>query len=167
MSGGNVRQKIGHEITELLVVFVFVAPFFLSFEAYRIYLLGGTGHALFEYGTALVNAALLSKIILLGELAGLGKRSEQKALIISTLHKAAMFTILYILFHALEHTIHGLIHGRTFGAALHAVAVAGGRGLLVRALTVFFAFIPFFALLEIRRAMGEEKFLSLFLARGR
>jgi hypothetical protein len=32
-------------------------------------------------------------------------------------------------------------------------------------LTVFFAFIPLFALFEIRRVMGEHEFLSLFIRR--
>jgi hypothetical protein len=50
-------------------------------------------------------------------------------------------------------------------SALHAVTVAGTGEILARALTVFFAFIPLFALFETRRMMGEDEFLSLFLGR--
>jgi hypothetical protein len=106
---------------------------------------------------------VLSKVILLGELAGLARYPEHKPLIISTILKAGMFTVLYVLFHVLEHTIHGLLHRETFLGALHSVA---GKGvILARALTVFFAFIPLFALFETRRVMGEDEFLSLFIGR--
>ena len=165
MNSSKARQKIAHELNEFLIVFIFVAPFFLSFEAYRIYLLHEPGHRLFRYGMALLNAVVLSKVILIGELAGLGKISEHKRLIISTVLKAGMFTVLYVFFHVLEHTIRGLVHGETFPGALHSVAIAGKAEIVARALTVFFAFLPLFALFETRRVMGEHEFLSLFLRR--
>ncbi|HEY7390364.1 MAG TPA: hypothetical protein VH640_17745 [Bryobacteraceae bacterium] len=166
MDRNKAKQRIAHEITELLIVFLFVAPFFLSFEAYRIYLLHEPGNMLFEYGAALVSALALSKIILTGQLFGLGKRSEHQPLIISTVYKAGMFTLLYILFHVLERTIHGVVHGAPFLGALHG-AVARKGEVIARALAVFFAFIPFFALFETRRVMGEVRFLSIFLGRPR
>jgi hypothetical protein len=73
-----------------------------------------------------------------------------------------MFTVLYVIFRMLEHAIRGLVHGETF---VRAVAIADKGVVLARALTVFFAFIPLFALFEIRRVMGEDEFLSLFIGR--
>jgi hypothetical protein len=58
-----------------------------------------------------------------------------------------------------------LVHGETFLGALHSVAIADKGVILARALTVFFAFIPLFALFEIRRVMGEDEFLSLLMGR--
>ncbi len=163
MNRGKVKPKIARELTEYLLVFLFVAPFLLSFEAFRINLLHEPGNRLFEYGTALVNALVLSKMILIGELVGLGKRSEHKPLIVPTLHKAGSFTLLYMVFHVLERTIHGVVHGETFVGALRAAAVAAKGEVVTRAIMVFFAFIPFFALFETRRVMGEDGFRSLFL----
>ncbi|HUB32077.1 MAG TPA: hypothetical protein VMA31_03575, partial [Bryobacteraceae bacterium] len=57
------------------------------------------------------------------------------------------------------------VHGATLAGAVHAVIVAGKGEVIVRALTIFFAFIPFFALFEVRRVMGEDRFLGLFLGR--
>ena len=91
---------------------------------------------------------MLSKVILIGELAGLARYPEHKPLIIFTVLKAGMFTVRYVFFHVLEQTIHGLVHGETF---LHSVAIAGKGVIPARAWIVFFAFIPFFALFETRR----------------
>src|SRR6516164_4019447 len=165
MNSSKAKQKITHEFKEFLIVFLFLAPFFLSFEGFKISLLHEPGNSLFKYGLALLNALVLSKVILIGELVGLGKKSEHKPLIISTIHKAGMFTLLYVIFRMLEHGIHGLFHGETFLGALHSVAIADKGVILARALTVFFAFIPLFALFEIRRVMGEDEFFSLFMGR--
>ena len=162
MNSSKAKQKITHEFKEFLIVTLFLAPFFLSFEGFKISLLHEPGNSLFKYGIALLNALVLSKVILIGELVGLGKKSEHKPLIVSTIHKAGMFTVLYVIFRMLEHVIRGLIHGETF---LHSVAIADKGVILARALTVFFAFIPLFALFEIRRVMGEHEFLSLFIRR--
>jgi hypothetical protein len=105
---------------------------------------------------------VLSKVILLGELAGLASYSEHKPLIISTILKAGMFTALYVFFHLLEHTIKGLVHRETL---LHSVAIACKDVIPPRVLTVFFAFLPFFALFETRRVMGEDEFFCLFMGR--
>lgn len=163
MNISKAKQRIAHELKEYLTVFLFVAPFFLSLEAYRGYLVHDVENRLFDYGTALFNALVLSKVLLTGRLAGLGKRSESKPLIISTIHKAGVFTGFYLVFHVMERTVRGLVHGQTFVGALDALAVAGKEELLVRALVLFFAFIPLFALLETRRVIGENRFQCLFL----
>jgi hypothetical protein len=91
----KAKQKIAHEFKEFLIVSLFLAPFFLAFEGFKISLVHEPGNSLFKYGIALLNALVLSKIILMGELIGLGKKSERKPLIVSTIHKAGMFTVLY------------------------------------------------------------------------
>jgi hypothetical protein len=165
MNSSKAKQKISHESKEFLIVSLFLAPFFLSFEGFKISLLHEPGNSLFKYGLALLNALVLAKVILIGELVGLGRKSEHRPLILSTIHKAGMFTVLYVIFRMLEHVIRGLIHGETFLGALHSVAIADKGVILARALTVFFAFIPLFALVEIRRVLGEHEFLSLFIRR--
>jgi hypothetical protein len=156
MDRNQAREKIAHEITEFLTVFLFVAPFLLSLEAYRIFLLHEPGK-LFEYLAALANALVLSKIVLMGQLFGVGKRSEHQPLLISTVCKAAMFTLLYILFHVLERAVHGVVHGAPFLGALHGVIVRNGE-VIASALAVFFAFIPFCALFEPRSGLARDPY---------
>ena len=155
------KQGIAHELREFLVVFLFIAPFVITLATYRIFL-GTRENTLFVYVAALVNALVLSKIILIGELIGLGKRSENKPLILPTLHKSVAFTLLYLAFLGLESTVHDLLHGQSLLAALSAAFVAEGGELLMRGLVTFFAAIPFFALRELRRVPGPDTFRGLF-----
>jgi hypothetical protein len=82
-------------------------------------------------------------------------------LILSTFHKAAVFTLFYLAFHVVEGTLRGLLHRQTFFGALYAATVTQRGELLTLALVMFFAFIPFFALMETRRVLGADKFLDL------
>lgn len=162
------KKKGRHEMVELLTVLLFLAPFLLSFAIFRQYLEGASGKQPFSYGSALagalVNALVLSKVILVGEIAKVGKSSECKPLIVPTVHKAAMFTVFYLIVHILESTVRHVLHGQTLFSALYAVAVP--QELIAVAFVVFFAFIPFFALREIRRVTGVDEFRCLFLGRN-
>ena len=166
MNISNSKARVAHEMEEYLVVCLLLAPFFVSFVTFRMFLTGGSGNKFFAYGTALFNALVLGKIILIGELARLGKSSESKPLIVSTIYKSAVFTLLYLAFHILESTVRGLWHGQTFLAAIYEVAAARRGELVSLALVMFFAFIPFFALREMRRVVGADKFRDLFLTKG-
>jgi hypothetical protein len=166
MTRAESKRRIAHEIREFLIVFLFLAPFFMSFATFRTYVVGEPGSWYFNYGTALVNALILAKIIVIGELAGLGKRSEDKALIFSTLHKAVAFTLLAMAFHAIEGTVRGVLHGQTAFAAFYGTVVTDKGEFLGRGLVLFFGALPFFALREVRRVMGEDPFHRLFFGRG-
>ena len=161
----SARERFAHEMREFETVFLFIAPFCLSFEAYRMYWEGKTRPVL-GLGLALLNAMVLSKIVLIGEMAHLGESSRNKPLLVITVHKAAVFAVFYSLFHLLERGVHGLLHGESFQNALRAEFTHGG-GLAIRTFVVFFAFIPFFALRESRQIIGEERFTRLFLGSGR
>jgi hypothetical protein len=158
----GLKQKVTHEFREMLVVFLFLAPFFLAFSTYRLILLNEFHVNYFEYGTALINALILSKVILIGELAGLGKRHEEKPLILSTVYKAFLFSLLAAAFRVLEDTLRGLTHGRGWAAAFGDLSSGGWNELLGRTVVMFLAFIPFFALMEVGRVMGEDKLFDLF-----
>ena len=158
----HARERVAHELREFVTVFFFLAPFFLAFEAYHLYLKGSLGEPLLSFGMALFNALVLSKVILIGEMAHLGELSRGRPLHVVTIHKSAVFTVFYTLFHLLERGIHGLVHGESFWKAVQAEAFVHGGGLALRMIVVFFVFIPFFALRELRRVIGEERFQQLF-----
>lgn len=159
------KERIVHELRELLAVFLFLAPFFAAFSTYRIYLTGQSGELL-ALGTAMVNALVLAKIILIGEIAKLGGRYENKPLLVSTIHKAIVFTLLYLAFHVLEEGVRGVLHGHGFFHTLVA-GLLDKKEVLVHGLVMFFAIIPFFALREMRRVMGADNFRHLFFGGNR
>ena len=163
MTDSPFKQKLAHEIREFLAVFLFLAPFFLAITNYRMYLQGNFSNPFLAYGLSLFNALVLSKIILIGELVHLGGRSSNRPLIFITVNKSAVFTIFYLMFHLLEEGVRGTLHGKGFLHAIQAEAFTSVGGLLARLLFVFFTFVPFFALMETRRAMGIDRFHELFL----
>jgi hypothetical protein len=159
----SLKQRIIHEAGEFLKVFLFVAPPFCAFSTYRMLLLNQFGEKYFAYGTAFVNAFVLSKIILLGEYLHLGKRQEDKPLIYSTIYNSFAFTLLVAVFHVLEDAIKGLLHGEDMAHVFDALAGYGIGEIFGRSLVMFCAFLPFFAFRETDRALGEGRMADLFL----
>src|SRR5215472_19213474 len=94
---------------------------FGGFSTYRMLLQGRFREGSFEYGTALINALILSKIVLIGEYLRLGKRQENRPLIYSTVYKSLVFTLLVAMFHVLEEAIRGLLHGEGLRGAFAAL----------------------------------------------
>ena len=166
MKKEKLTWKISHEIKEFLTVFLFLAPFFFSFTAYGMNVARNLGHPYFHYGAALVNAFVLAKIVLTGELIGLGRRVEKAPLLVPTLYKSAVFTVFYLAFHILETTVQAFIHGQHLASNPNIELIYGNAKILSQATFIFLAFIPFFALREVRRVLGNDNFLSLFLRRG-
>ena len=163
MTDSSIKQKLAHEIREFLAVFLFLAPFFLAITNYRMYLQENFSRPFLAYGMSLFNALVLSKIILIGELVHLGGRFSNRPSIFTTVNKSAVFTIFYFMFHLLEDGVRGALHGKAFLHAIQAEAFTSVGGVMARLLFVFFAFVPFFALMETRRAMGMDRFHELFL----
>ena len=165
MNKRDWRKVLRDELIEALSVFVVLAPFFISFVTYGMLLSGDWYHAEFEYGIAIFNALVLSKIILIGEAVRLGASSEKRPLILSTIHKAALFTLFYMAFHALETFGRTWFKRHSFSAAAHDSLLQLWPELLGQGLVMFFALMPFFALEEVRRVIGPDQFYYLFLHR--
>jgi hypothetical protein len=155
----GIQAKIRSQLKEFLSVFLFLALFFSAFATYRMLLLDEFGLGYFNYGSTMVSALVLSKIILLGEYAHLGRRHEGTALIVSTLYKSLVFGLLAAAFHILEEGTKEFLF-RT--ASFHLADSRKINESLARTLVMFCAFIPFFAFRETARVLGEGKLYELF-----
>ena len=93
----------------------------------------------------------------------LGKKHEAKPLLISVLYKAFLFGLLVFGFHIVEEVIKRLVHGKNMVGAFHDVRI---DDLLARSVVVFCTFIPLFLFLELRRAVGEDRFRDLLVRTG-
>src|SRR3954465_13512997 len=118
-----------------------------------------------HYAAALIEAALIAKVMLIGQIAGLGKRFESEPLIVTVPVKALLYGLLVALFGVLEHVIEGVVHGKGWAGIVHAFLSIGIYEILARTLMVIFTFIPFFALWELNRVLGEGKLYALFFKR--
>ena len=159
------KQKIKHELFEMLTILLYLAFFFYALTAYDMFLLRQHQVEFWSYTFAIVNALVITKVIMIGEYAKLGRRHEEKPLFVSAIWKAFVFGLLVFAFHVIEEVVKRLIHGADMARASHDIRV---DQFVSRSIVVFCTFIPLFAFREIRRVMGEEEFQTLlFGARGR
>ncbi|HUN89176.1 MAG TPA: hypothetical protein VMU28_10320 [Terriglobales bacterium] len=156
------KQKIKHEFWEMTWLFLYLAFFFCSLVIYDTLLLKQYQVAYWSFGFALLNALVITKVIMIGEYAKLGKRHEDKSLFVSTVWKAFVYGLLVFVFHIVEEVVKRLIHGADITHASRALRIDQFAG---RAIVVFCTFIPLFAFREFRRVMGEEDFRSLVFER--
>jgi hypothetical protein len=159
----DLKQRAKHELQDFAGISIYLAFFFCALATYSMLLLGKFHISYFKFGTALINALVVAKIIMIGEYARVGKRAEARPLLISAVYKALLFALLVLAFHFLEETIRHLVHGAPLGAAPHDVRM---NDFLGRGLVVFCTFVPLFAFRELRRVLGEETFHSLFFRGG-
>ena len=133
-----LRHKATHEFEQFVGVFLYLAFFFLSVTTCRVLLLKEFHDLYFTYSFALINAFVLAKVILLGEYAHLGKKLEDKALLLSSVYKAFLFTLLVICFHYFEEGVRRLLHGANIVGTFYEM---GLDLLLARSLIIFVTFI--------------------------
>ena len=159
----EVRRKFSHELKAVISVFLFLALFFSAFVTYRMLLLNEYDLWYYSYGTALVSALVLAKVIWLGEFAHLDRHHEGSPLIVSALYKSLVFGLLAAAFRLLEEGIKHLVFRR---GPFHPFESRNRNEFLAHALVMFCGFIPFFSFRETARVLGEGKLYELFF-RGR
>jgi len=99
------KQKIKHELREMLELFLYLAFFFCALAIYDMLLLKQYSVEYWTIAFALINAAVITKVIMIGEYAKIGKRYEYKALLISAVWKSFVFGLLVFAFHVVEEVI--------------------------------------------------------------
>jgi hypothetical protein len=155
----SLKQKAVHEAKEITYVFLYLAAFFCTLATYSMLLLEKFEISYFTYGAALLNALIITKIILIGEALHFGKKHEAKPLFYSCVYKAFVYCVLVFAFHIVEEVIKRLIHGKEMVGAFREVRI---DELLARSVIIFLTFILFFAFRELGRVMGPDKLRDMF-----
>jgi hypothetical protein len=120
---------------------------------------------IYHQGFAVINAALLAKVILVAEMLHVADNLNNRPLIYPIIFKSAIYSIILVSFYIIEETLIGMWLGKT---AMESVPDVGGgslKGSLVVGLMMFVVLIPFFALKELSRDLGDDRFYELFFVR--
>ncbi len=160
------KPRVTREITEYGINVIYLGLVFAAFTWYRRLILAEYHITYLHYGISVVEALILAKVIMLGDILGLGRRLENKPLIFPVLYQSLLFGLWMLVFGVLEHTLVGLLHGEGLTGGMRHVAGEGGDELLARALVIFVAFIPFFALREMERVQGKGTLRTMFFRRS-
>jgi len=162
----NRKQKIVSEAIEYWILFVYLACFFGAFTWYGRLILATYDIGYAHYGVAVFKALVLAKVILIGEALHLGRRFEDRPLIVPTLYKTLVFSLWVGAFSILEPTFRGVLHAEGLAAGLRELTGKSKYELLAVCLVAFFAFIPLFAFKELERVLGKGPLRVQFF-RGR
>ena len=145
MKTQELKAKARHELIEYGVNVVYLTLVFAAFTVYRRILLAEHGVTHENYGFAVIEALVLGKVIMLGDLARLGRGLEAKPLIVPTLYKTLVFSALVAAFKVVE-----------------LLSDKWSDELLANGLVLLVALIPFFAIKELGRVLGKDTVSSLF-----
>jgi hypothetical protein len=162
---GGLKKKIVHEVIEYWINVCYLTIVFAAFTQYRRFLLAAHDITYTNYGFAVIEALILAKVIMIGEVVRLGRGLERKPLIYPTLYKTVVFTLFVGVFKLVENAIKGLWSGEGLAGGLVDFFGKGSNEILANSLIVFVAFIPFFAIKELGRALGQDKIQALFFRR--
>ncbi len=162
-SAPGFKQKAAHELKDFFWISVYLAVFFCALETYTMLLLRKYDISFLNYTFALINALVIAKVILIGEMAHVGRKWESKPLYQSVLYKSFVFGLLVFAFHFLEEFVKRLIHHGPAGSVVHEVKLDEA---IARTIVIFCAFIPLFAFRELGRVLGPERLHALFFKRG-
>jgi hypothetical protein len=153
----NLKHKVAHELEEFSVLALYLALFFSALATYSMVLLKQFHISFFAYGTALLDAVVIAKVIMLGDAIHVGTKYDDKTLLISAIWKAFVFAWLVFGFRVVEETIKGLWHGQSFSEAFHVIR---SHEMFVRTFLIFVFFIPLFIIRGLvrmlRQVTGEE-----------
>jgi hypothetical protein len=155
------KQKAKHELIDFAMIALYLAFFFCALVTYTMLLLRKYDVSYLNYTLAIINALVIAKVILIGEMVHIGRRAEARPLYQSALYKAFIFGLLVFAFHFVEEFVKRVIHGKPFGTVWHDIKLDDMIG---RTIVIFCAFIPLFAFRELRRVLGEEKLYALLLS---
>jgi hypothetical protein len=157
----SLKQRAATEMEEYLVVALFLFALLGALATYTRLLIAEVH---LHWGYAAIEALVLAKIILVGELLHLGGRYRDKPLVVIALYKSQIFAVLVFVFKLIEHVIRALVKGESPVAEL-ARLFAQPAEIAAYLLVLLVVFVPFFSLQEAGRLLGEERFLNVLLKR--
>jgi hypothetical protein len=159
----TLKERAYHELKEFLVRFVYLWLFLAMFTVYKSIALAEHGIEFVSHGTAVLNALVLAKFMLMVKSFLLSKQADDLPLIYPTLLKSAIFALALMGLKILEEVTVGYLHGMSFSRSI--ADVGGGSWYAIVAFTgiLFVVIIPLTAFGELQRVLGKSKVTDMFL----
>ena len=159
------KAKFMEELREFFILFLYLALLLGALRAYTELTLAEYHVNAVMYGYTLVEALVLAKILMIGDLFGIGKKVPNAPLIVTTTYRTISFIVFVAVFVFFEHVVDGLVHREAFTKTLQEIAGKGKDEILARLAILFIAFFPLIALTEVARRLGRRKLADLVFKR--
>jgi hypothetical protein len=151
------REKVVREMKNFAIIFLYVWVIIALFTLHKNLILSLP--PLSGQMFAFINAFVLGKIILLLEMLKVGEILQTKPPVFRLVIKAAAFGLLLLAFTILEETVKGWFHGEAFEESMSKIAGGTLEGMLIEALIMSVALLPYLACKELGRILGRERLL--------
>jgi hypothetical protein len=157
----HLKERGIDELRRFMLMFVYLWLVFGLFVLNESIILGGRDMSLAPQGFALINAAVMAKVMLIAEDLKFGRRFDHQPLIYPVTYKSTLFAAMFIAVHALERTLVGMIAGKTFADSIPHIGGGTWQGILTVWAIIAVSLIPFFMLREIGRILGSSRLWNL------
>lgn len=159
----SLKARLYGELKSFLLIFAYLWLVFFVFLVHEWTVLASNHIGFKFYGLALVNALVLSKIMLIAEAFKFADRLDDKPLIYPIAFKAIAFGALLMVSYVAEEILVGLYHGKSAAESFPQVGGGGLVGIVTIGAILCVALVPFFAFREIARVIGAAEFRALML----
>lgn len=159
----RLKDRGINEMRRFLLMFVYLYVVFGLFVLNESLVLSERNMSFAPQGFALINAAVMAKVMLIAEKLKLGRRFDHLPLIWPVAYKAGLFALVFMLFHALERIGLGVVAGKTLAASMPHIGGVTWEGKLTVWAIMTISLLPFFALHEIGQILGDGKLWRLML----
>jgi hypothetical protein len=159
----SLKARLYDELRKFLMIFSYLWLVFFVFLVHEWAVLASNHISFRFYGLAIVNALVLSKIMLIAEALKFADRLNDKPLVYPIAFKSISFSVLLMVSYVVEEIAVGLFDGKSVGESFPDVGGGGLVGLLTVGGIFCIALVPFFGFREIARVIGEAEFRALML----
>ena len=157
----RLAEKGIEEFHRFSVMFLYLWLVFALFVLNEYVIAGRNHNHLALQGFALVNAAVLGKVMLVAEDLKVGRRFEHLPLFWSVLYKSCLFALVFIVFHIAERVAIGMLAGGSARASVPPIGGGTWDGMAAAWAAIAVSLLPFFALREISRVLGKDVLWNL------
>lgn len=158
----RLKETLWRETKTMLWLALYLFAFLAALAGYRAVLLGEGGAGAWPLVHCAIEALVLAKVMLIGNVLKLGERFFQRRMFARTISRAFAFMLFALVFSGAEELVMGMLRGRAVSDLWNELAAFGPRLILARGVVLFIFFIPLFALWEIARELGEGKLHAMF-----
>jgi hypothetical protein len=163
----GLKARLLDELRKFLVMFAYLWLVFFVFLAHEWTVLASHDIGFRFYGLAVVNALVLSKIMLIAEGLRFAEGLNAKPLIYPIVFKSVAFSVLLMLCYIAEEIAVGFFHGKSLAEGFPKIGGGGWIGVVTIGAIMCVALVPFFAFKEIARAIGKAEFRALMFGPAR
>jgi hypothetical protein len=160
----RIREKGVTEARRLFWIFAYLWVLLALFALHKAVILNEP-NLFYHQGFEVINALLLAKIMFVAEAFQVADHLKHKPLIYPIVYKSAVFSVILISFHIFEEVLPGMWHGKTAAQSMADLTGGNLEGILIFGVIGFVVLMPFFALREIGRDIGDNKLFEQFFVR--